>query len=72
MAGKHTFQSRTFRSWTFASNCWAGVGVEIVAALPVRYHTLIGPALTSYELIGPNAGYTVFVGPSLRPHVLEG
>ena len=45
---------------------------EIIVVAPTRYHTLIGPALTSYELTGPNAGYAVLVGPSLGPHVLEG
>ena len=47
-------------------------GTQIVFAVPSRYHTLIGPALTSYELIGPSAGYAVLVGPSLKIHVLEG
>ena len=45
---------------------------EVTIVTPVRYHTLIGPALTSYDLIGPSAGYSTLVGPGLGPHVLEG
>ena len=62
MAGKYTFQSWTFRSWTFASGFWAGVGVEIVAALPVRYHTLIGPTTEPHLLLGPNTTLYVLPG----------
>jgi hypothetical protein len=48
------------------------LGVEVVAIPPVRYHTLIGPALTRHEIIGPSAGYTAIVGPSSKLNVLEG
>jgi hypothetical protein len=72
MSGKGHFASHHFASHHFASGHWAGVGVEIVPIRPARYHTLIGPALTQYEIIGPRAGYTAIIGPGRGPYTLEG
>ena len=58
---KEHFASKHFASKYFASGHWAGVGIEIVTAVPVRYHTLIGPSL----------GYSILVGPSNKLYVLE-
>ena len=51
---------------------WGSIDVTPVPPImPARFYTLIGPALTKYELSGPNAGYTILVGTSLSQYVLE-
>jgi len=64
MAGKKTFASKTYASKTFASGTWAGVGAAVIASLPAIYHDLIGPALTSYQAIGPSAVLHGLIGVS--------
>jgi hypothetical protein len=41
---------------------FGGSGVIIVSATPSRYHTLIGPSLTSHVIIGPSPTYTILIG----------
>ena len=65
---------RGYGSWS-AVKYLATLGygsVEVVTIPPVRYYTLIGPALTRLEIIGPSAGYSTLVGPSRTLHELEG
>ena len=61
---KQAFAAKTFASWTFASGHWAGVGAVVIASLPAIYHDLIGPALTSYQAIGPSAVLHALIGVS--------
>ena len=60
------------------ADVWAGAFGEVFFGtipdpiLPTRYHVLIGPALTQYEIHGPRAGYTAIIGPGRGPYTLEG
>lgn len=67
---KQHFASYHFAARHFASGHWAGVGVEIVAAIPARYHTLIGPSLGYSILVGPSISSHI-LGPSISSHILE-
>jgi hypothetical protein len=64
---------RGYGSWSavkYLSTLGYGL-VEVVTIPPVRYYTLIGPALTRFEIIGPNVERSVLVGSSLELHTLE-
>jgi hypothetical protein len=62
MSGKGYWASGYWKSKYWASGYWAGVGVEIVATLPSRYHTLIGPTTEPHLLMGPNTTLYVLPG----------
>ena len=66
--GKYTFRSTTFRSDTFASGHWCGLGVRFAS-----YHNVLeGPSGCRETLTGPSRYREPLEGPSKHLEVLKG